>query len=168
MPDYQKAKIYKIVDANEEMVYVGCTVNTLARRMAGHRSKYNKEDFVSSHIIFDKYGVENCKILLLENYPCNSKDELNKREGFYIKHLDCVNKQIAGRTNHEYYEDNKEAIIDKQKKYYELNNDKRVAIRKKYNDANKEAIAEEHKIYREKNKELIKEKRKKKRELINS
>ncbi len=163
MPDYQKAKIYKIVDANEEMVYVGSTVNTLARRMATHRGHYKSCNFVSSHIIFDKYGVENCKILLLENYPCNTKDELNRREGEHIKQLNCVNKQIAGRTNHEYYEDNKEAIIDKQKKYYELNNDKRVAIRKKYNDANREAIAVEHKIYREKNKELLKEKRKEKR-----
>ena len=139
MPDYQKAKIYKIVDANEEMVYVGSTVKTLAQRMAHHRSSFKFGPFTSSHTIFDKYGVENCKILLLENYPCNSKEELNKREGQYIKQMDCVNKIVSGRTVKEYYQDNKERI-------------------KKYQDANKEHRKEIKKIYYEKNKEQIREK----------
>ena len=85
MPDYQQSKIYKIVDLNEEMVYVGSTTASLSKRMAGHRGDYKKKNYVSSHDIFDKYGIENCKILLLENYPCSNREELHKREGEYIK-----------------------------------------------------------------------------------
>ena len=154
MPDYQKAKIYKIVDANEEMVYVGSTVKTLAQRMAHHRSSFKFGPFTSSHTIFDKYGVENCKILLLENYPCNSKEELNKREGQYIKQMDCVNKIVSGRTVKEYYQDNKERI----KKYQDANKEHRKEINKIWRDANKEHRKEIKKIYYEKNKEQIREK----------
>lgn len=148
MPDYQKSKIYKIVDANEEMVYVGSTVKTLSQRMSHHRSSFKSGPFTTSHNIFNKYGVENCKILLIENYPCSSKDELNKREGEYIKQLDCVNKMIPGRTSKEYYLDNKERI-------------------KEYQDINKEHIKEQHKIWCDDNKEHIKEYEKIRREKKN-
>ena len=159
MPDYQKAKIYKIVDANEEMVYVGSTVNTLVRRMAQHRACYKKEKkyFTTSHDIFDKYGMENCKILLLENCPCNSKEELLKREGEFIRQLNCVNKQVAGRTRKEYKEiyrvDNKEILAEKAKKYRE---DTKQHIQEYY-EANKEHIKEQQKIWRDAHKEHLKE-----------
>ena len=55
MPDYQKSKIYKIVDANEEMVYVGSTVKTLSQRMSHHRSSFKSGPFTTSHNIFNKY-----------------------------------------------------------------------------------------------------------------
>ena len=113
MPDYQKAKIYKIVDLNEEMIYVGSTCETLSRRISNHRANYKCKRFYSSHDIFDKYGMDNCKILLIENYSCNSKEELLKKEGEYIKQLNCINKNISGRTKKEWYEDNK----DKKKAY---------------------------------------------------
>jgi hypothetical protein len=29
--------------------------------------------------IFDEYGIENCKIELIENYPFNNIEELRKR-----------------------------------------------------------------------------------------
>jgi hypothetical protein len=32
-----------------------------------------------------KYGIENCKIELVEAYPCENKEELRKREGYWIK-----------------------------------------------------------------------------------
>ena len=70
--------------------------------MSGHRHKYQRylkglKDNTSSFYLFDKYGVENCKIELLELYPCNSKAELTAREGHHQRNNDCVNIQIAGR-----------------------------------------------------------------------
>jgi hypothetical protein len=56
----------------------------------------------------DEFGIENCKIELIENYPCNSKEELLKREGWYIKVTECVNKMVAGRTKQEWKQDNPE------------------------------------------------------------
>ena len=49
---------------------------------------------------------DNWYIELFENFPCNSKEELNKREGEIIREIGTVNKTIAGRTHKEYYETN--------------------------------------------------------------
>ena len=59
--------------------------------------------------------MENCKIELVENYPCNSKEELTAREGFYIQSNECVNKLVAGRTQRERNEIYKERNSIKQK-----------------------------------------------------
>jgi hypothetical protein len=70
-----------------------------------------------SKMIFEIYGVENCKIELVELFPCHSKEELNAREGFYIRGNECVNNRIPHRTRAEYYESNKEALCEKVKQY---------------------------------------------------
>jgi hypothetical protein len=72
-------------------------------------------------MIFDIYGVDNCKIELVELFPCHSKEELNAREGFYIRNNECVNKRISGQTDQEYRESNKEIIREKKKKHYDQN-----------------------------------------------
>ena len=69
--------------------------------------------------IFEKYGIENCKFFLVELYPCKSKEELEAREGYYIRNYDCVNKYIHGRTSKQYYNDNK----NKLKEFYINNKD---------------------------------------------
>ena len=65
--------------------------------------------------IFNEFGIENCKIELIENYPCQSKEELFKREGGHIKATECVNRQIASRTQQEWKLDKPE----KPREYYE-------------------------------------------------
>ena len=100
---YQNGKIYKITDVGYSECYIGSTVQPLASRMSSHRSNY--EDYrngkyarVSVFDLFDKYLLENCKIGLIEHYPCKDREELRKREGYWIKLEECVNKRIAGRT----------------------------------------------------------------------
>ena len=55
---------------------------------------YDKEPPVRSSFLFDEYGVENSKIELIKNHPCNSK----KERIFWIKETDCVNRFLSGRT----------------------------------------------------------------------
>ena len=152
MVNYQNGKVYKIVsNTDDDICYVGSTTkNYLSERMDSHRSAYRlwkdgRNANVTVYKLFEKYGVENCRIELLELVPCNSKDELRKKEGDHIKALNCVNKCIAGRTDKEYYEENKVILYEKQKIYTEKN---------------KEHISERQKAYREKNKEQISEKQK--------
>ena len=70
---------------------------------------------------FDIIDRGNYHILLIESFPCNSRDELHSREGQIIikyKHdCECVNMCIAGRSKKEYRLDNKEAIQEKNKQY---------------------------------------------------
>ena len=75
--------------------------------------------------MFDEYGVDNCKIELLEAYPCNSIDEIRQREAHYIKTIPNINnhhnwtqerieekKQKERKQAHEFYENNKEELND--------------------------------------------------------
>jgi hypothetical protein len=107
MPDYSKGKIYKIESHLGDKIYIGSTTKEfLSQRMSNHRADYRtKTDRVnkasSSMEIFREYGVENCRIVLIENYPCNSKDELISKEASYIRSLPCVNKRIPDRSEQE-------------------------------------------------------------------
>ena len=118
--DYSKTKIYKIESSLGDKVYIGSTINTyLSQRYQLHISEYKRwkkgeTHKTSSYELFDLYGVENCQIVLLEEYPCLSKDAKNAREGHYIKTIPCVNKYVAGRTLKENYQDKKEQKIDYQ------------------------------------------------------
>jgi len=47
--------------------------------------------------------------------------EARKLEGEYQKNNDCVNIKIENRTKKEYYNDNKQAILEKVKELYNLN-----------------------------------------------
>ena len=54
-----------------------------------------------SFVLFEKYGVENCNIILMENVDVKSKDELTAREAEYIKNNKCINKFLPYQTNEE-------------------------------------------------------------------
>jgi len=170
--DYSKGKIYKIECNITGDVYIGSTTEpTLARRLAGHKKvfcswKEGKRKYkMSSFQILERGDYT---IYLIEKYPCESKDELLSREGYFIKEFirggSCVNQQFAGRTKQEYYIDNQEYIKDKSKKWGLNNKDKRVEYRKKYQEINQELIKERRKNYKEQNKEEIKDKNKEYRE----
>ena len=96
--------------------------------MTAHRYDYNyykkqsyEKKYIKSFDLFDEYGVENCNIILLELYPCSSRDELTSRESYFIRSLDCVNKIIPDRTHNEYCETNKDIILKSNKQYREEN-----------------------------------------------
>ena len=154
MPDYQKAKIYKLwsPQGEDDEVYYGSTCNDLRYRKSQHK---NKSHICKSKILFEKY--DDVRIELVEDYPCNNKQELNKKEGEFIKNNKCLNKVIPDRTKREWYEDNKEKIIKQTKEYRENNKEAITEYDKEYYKKNKEKLTEHHKEYRANNKEKYKE-----------
>ena len=164
---YSKGKIYKIVDVGYNKCYIGSTCEgMLCKRMAKHRISYNqfkKNNYSYNTVfdIFDEYGLENCKIELVEDFPCNNKRELLKREGFHIQGTECVNKYIAGighkLSSKLFYERNRAKMLANGKKYREENKEKEQARHKTYNDNNKDKIQEYHKQYRIINKDKLQE-----------
>lgn len=117
MPDYKKGKIYKIInDELEDLVYIGSTVQSLSNRLCEHRKHSRNENInLTSQLLF---AVGKPKIILIQDFPCNNKKELEQRERYYIENTKCVNKNIPCRTRNEYYIDNREQIIEKTLKYY--------------------------------------------------
>ena len=164
MPNYQNGKIYSIRSHLTDDVYIGSTIETLANRLSGHKRYYKqwlnkKTNYTTSYKIIDK-DPENCYIELVENYPCNNKNELCRREGEIIRNTTCVNKCIAGRTQKEWENDNKDKNKEHRKQYREENKEKISEKQKKYNEEHKETIAEYKKQYREIHKAEISEKEK--------
>jgi hypothetical protein len=150
--DYQKGKIYKIQSHLGPKIYVGSTTKQyLSQRLTAHVKSYRhwksgKTNKTSSFDLFDEYGVDNCEIVLLELYPCTSKDELTSKESYYITTLDCINKNLAQRSKREYYTDNKEKILEQRNEHYERNKDAIKSNVKSYREKNKEAISEKYKL----------------------
>ena len=118
---YSKSKIYMISDKSYTERYIGSTVETLSARMAKHRNHYRHyknglERPISAFLIFDKFGIENCVIELIQEVPCETKEQLRRIEGEYIRKMECVNKRIECRTDKEYYNDNRIKILSSQKR----------------------------------------------------
>ena len=90
---YQNGKIYKIVDNTNGNVYYGSTQKKLNCRLSDHKYDYKRRDKenkvrMSSKIICNgDFTME-----LVEDYPCNSRKELEERESYYINNYECINK----------------------------------------------------------------------------
>ncbi len=138
MTDYQTAKIYSIRSPNNEKYYIGSTTQQLCRRLAQHKVKTNS---CSSKEIINSGGAY---IELIENYSCNNKEELNKREGEIIRQFkdSIINKQIPLRTKQEYNIDNKDRKNERSRKWKHNNKDK---INKYNNEYKKEYNKKEFK-----------------------
>jgi hypothetical protein len=161
MPDYLKGKIYKIVNFNNDKIYIGSTCEaTLARRLTCHVSKYKSFLNGKEGIYLTSFEIlkeENYDIQLIENYPCETKDELHAREGYYIKTLDCVNKIVAGRCYKDYCEDNKIKLQERSRQYYKENNEKICKVTRQYKIDNQDKVKKRAKQYRIKNDDKIKQ-----------
>lgn len=166
MVNYSNSKIYKLVNNNcsEGNCYYGSTAHPLHKRFYRHKIDYKqwktgKYHYVFSFKLFEE-DFENTKIILVEEFKCKNKQQLEARERFYIENNKCLNKCIPGRTKKEYYKANKEKIIKQIKKNYEKNADKRKEQMKEYYEANKDKIKKQKKEYYKANKDKIKKYRK--------
>lgn len=97
-PKYNPCLFLKSDESNKEItqVYFGSTSN-LNHRWNVHLSNYKlwkkgKAGKCTAYILFDIYGVENCTIIILEEFLNMSKHLLKDKEFEYIEKYKCVNK----------------------------------------------------------------------------
>jgi len=153
--DYKNGKIYRLVldDTNEE--YIGSTTQPLSKRFNSHKSNFyrrqNGDKKVSNYSCFSLFEKGTPQIFLLEDFPCESKRHLEKREREVLEQrrrdgIVCVNKALPTRSAKEYgdfyysthrtcdefmkknrakalnyYHNNTEQVLEKMKKYRETN-----------------------------------------------
>ena len=155
--DYNNGKIYVIRNHCNDMVYVGSTTQSLSKRFSKHKSDCKSKTSPLWNTM-NELDITNFYIELVEEYPCDNKEQLCAKEGYYIREFDSYNNgyngKIEGRSQKEYRGDNKEKI----KQYYEDNKDKI----KQYRENNKEKIIKQRKEYREDNKDKIRKNKNKK------
>lgn len=100
---YLHGKIYKITSHLTDKVYVGSTIQKLRERWTDHIKAYkNYIEGITNYGLTSfeilKYG--DAKIELIEFYPTINQYNLEKREGFWVKKLNSVNKRVPGRKEH--------------------------------------------------------------------
>jgi hypothetical protein len=175
--DYSNAKIYEIVCNITGDRYIGATCKKyISSRLSAHEHGYKEwkkgnGSFTNSYIIIER-GDYN--IVLIENFPCSSINELNQREQYWIKQKLCVNKQLPRTTeereqynqtyyqehatklkqvSRDYYHNNKELCQKKNKEYYETHKNEIAIQVKQYRETKKEQLKEYFRAYHERNKE---------------
>jgi len=143
MVNYNNGKIYKLVDNTNNNIYYGSTCQLLKDRKAQHKKDY-KGYLIGNRGYRKSYEIiknNNYKIELVELFSCNNKNELLKRERYYIENNNCINENIPTRTQKEWYENNKEDYLNKCKIWYENNKErKKIKQKERYEKLKKEMI----------------------------
>ena len=140
---YSRGKIYLIRNKNnEELIYVGSSIEIyLSKRFNKHKyqnccSLYNYINNPENNTNWDDWYIE-----LYEEFPCENKLQLCKRENEIIREKATINK-IGFRTE--------EMKKEKDKQYRDTHKEKIKEINKIYVENNKDKINEKHKQYQQK------------------
>lgn len=99
MSNYSNSKIYKLVNDVNDEIYVGSTASTLTKRLYGHKYSVKRGKTSKIYSFMRDLGLEHFRIVLIEAFECKNKDELRKREQYYIDELKpCLN--MCGAYRH--------------------------------------------------------------------
>jgi len=121
MVNYLQSKIYRIVCNQSGKIYIGSTTTSLSSRLSQHKKLLKSLKSGTSKEVLENNDFS---IVLLEDYPCERKEQLLQRERFYIETMDCVNKNIPNRSKEDWYQDNRERLIEKQTIWNNAHKDK--------------------------------------------
>lgn len=114
--NYKNGKIYVIRNHSNNKVYVGSTTQTLSKRFSNHKRNHKSKKAYEYpfYKAMREIGIENFYIELVEDYPCENIEQLNAREGYYIRQYDSFhngyNSNIAGRDKTEWRKDNRDKL----------------------------------------------------------
>lgn len=91
-----KGKVYKIVHNKSNICYVGSTFNSLAQRWQHHKADYakwlnGKKDNIAIYAYFKKHGIENFRIMLIQEYEVLDRRHLETKEQLWISKLKACN-----------------------------------------------------------------------------
>lgn len=152
MVNYQQGKIYKIQIG--EQIYVGSTTKKLlCNRRNGHVAD-SKRDDRQNHALYSLVNTlpdkwQGVYLELLEDYPCESKDQLHAKEAEWVRKIATLNHRIPRRSHKAYYEENKDEILQKQKLYNLKHKKENSARNKEYRVNHHEKYAENSRRYQQ-------------------
>tara|TARA_R110000744_G_scaffold85603_2_gene167253 strand:- start:1385 stop:1855 length:471 start_codon:yes stop_codon:yes gene_type:complete len=153
MPNYKNSKIYKIVNDELNLTYYGSTVSSLSRRLGHHKTDALIKN-LSSKILFST--VKPPEIFLVEKYSCNDKEELIKRERYYIENNECVNIAMPYRDKGEACKVYRKNNLELCRKRCRDGNKKNLKLKEKFNCECGGKYTYEHKSSHKKTKRHIK------------
>jgi hypothetical protein len=98
------AYIYRIENNQTDEVYIGSTTLAPSVRWTKHKSVFNRNSgSCSSSILFQKYGIENCTMVVEEEIVADTREQVRQREREAMEWYGtrCVNKYRAYITREE-------------------------------------------------------------------
>jgi len=160
--------IYKLTPLNSEYFYIGSTDNYVKRKISHkHSSKSRQTDLYKT--------IKECgdfEMIVLYEFECENNRELKIEEQKWIDKLKPQLNMIeafnsdedrvlkAKEYKQQYYQVNKDEIINERKKYYENNRDDIIMKHKDYYEVNKDDLKQKQRQYYQDNKEALLEKKK--------
>tara|TARA_R110000772_G_scaffold163599_1_gene275040 strand:- start:262 stop:861 length:600 start_codon:yes stop_codon:yes gene_type:complete len=106
--NYKNGKIYKIICNITGKQYIGSTIQTLGQRLSKHRREHAQRLLNPSEHIgtssFEIFGNGDYNIILIQDYPCQRREQLLMKERFFIDNMTCINKICPIRTREEILE----------------------------------------------------------------
>jgi hypothetical protein len=134
MVNYSNGKIYRIVNIENETIYIGSTTTSLSKRLASHEHRGNGN-----------------KIVLVKECPCENNEQLRREEQKCIEEHEglLLNERRAYQTEEQLKEQDREL----QRKWYEANREKHSEFCRKWREANREKCNEHKRKWREANRE---------------
>jgi hypothetical protein len=80
MPNYQNGQIYKVVNTENDIVYIGSTCQKLSQRMRNHRCEANTRAASAFYRAMRDIGIDKFSIVLIKDVPCFNKAQLETQE----------------------------------------------------------------------------------------
>ena len=80
---YSHSKVYKLIDENTGMFYIGSTCLPLHKRLYQHRYNSKQENY--TNIALYKHFNNDFKIILIEEFQLQNKEQLRREENKYIE-----------------------------------------------------------------------------------
>lgn len=163
---------YRIVGSGADSdEYIGSTKQPLHKRFYEHKKNYRLgTPDTKSHLIFQKYGIYNCSIILIEQVECETKQHALREERRIYDERKAVQNIVNAYRPHVSSEEAKETTHIYNKKYFKAHKDewkeKYGETQKKYYEAHKEEIIKRNKEWRKKNEEKVKAKNKERYEQL--
>ena len=84
---YNNSKVYKLITTVVDTFYIGSTCLSLSKRLNGHKKnakkEINKDSWVYEYL--NKIGFENVKIILINEFVLENREQLRREENNYIE-----------------------------------------------------------------------------------
>lgn len=182
---YDTGKIYKL-QCSDGKYYFGSTIRPLAARLSSHKYASKNAETNNTYKHINTIGWDKVTIVLVELFPCETKQQLLQRELWFInehKHDDlCLNtrnplsdntpeaKQKHKDNCKEYYVQHRDELLQKRREYQNENREKRTEYNSEYRQQHSEKLKEYDKQYainnRERRNRLARERRAAKRNVM--
>ena len=84
MNRYHTGKIYKLVNSVDDRIYIGSTATELSKRLYQHKMMARKRTEQKVYKELNTIGWENVRIIQIEAFRCETKQELLTREQYHM------------------------------------------------------------------------------------